>query len=187
MKVILLASARNRHHHSTYYKLIIENINEFGYELIGGNVLSVDLEKIKNETAEERKQWYDSHIKNLTNSDMVVAEITQPTSVNVGHMLTMAKEMRKPTLALYRKEGDPYMLRTIDFPWFKVIEYNSQDLSNHIQYWLEVLADYVNKRFTLIMPGTHVRFLDSVKESEGISRSDFIRGLIADEMKRREK
>lgn len=67
------------------------------------------------------------------------------------------------------------------------MEYTLDGLKEVLADAFEFANELLTTRFTMLMPPELTRFLDEISKKEGIPRSEFIRDLIAVEMKKRKK
>lgn len=73
-----------------------------------------------------KKEVYDRDISWLTESDVVVAEVSTP-SLGVGYEVCKAEELNKPTLCLFRSiDGRSISAMIGGAPKVKVVQYNDK-------------------------------------------------------------
>lgn len=181
MRIYFTASIRWRKEYGEYYVRMTDHLQKLGHEVSGLQNLTSTREQILQETIEERVAYYKKFLKRLKSSQLMVAEVSSPSSVNVGHEISVALDMGIPVLAFHYKGKIPVMISAIPSEKLISIEYSDDDLEDIINDELNYVRDNLDERFTMIMPGEMARYLDQIADT-GISRSEFIRNLIEREM-----
>ena len=103
MKIYFAASIRGGRDDSSLYSKIIEYLREYGEVLtehIGLESLTSDGELTMTD-----RQIHDRDMRWLKLSDVIVAEVTNP-SLGVGYEIARALDNNKKVICLYREEGD---------------------------------------------------------------------------------
>lgn len=133
----------------------------------------------------QRQEYYSNLNKWISETDIVVCEISYPSTSNIGHEVSLALGKGKPTIALYQKNREPGVLQGISSEKLILLEYSIQDLESVLSYGIEESKNQIDARFTLIFPPNIVRYLDNLSNQTGISRSEHIRELLLKEMKKK--
>ncbi len=99
MNIYFAGSIRGGREDLDLYQAIVELLSAYGTVLTehvkNSDVLSID-------TADKNKEIYKRDMDWLVKSDVVIAEVTQP-SLGVGYEIGQAEAMGKKVLCLYRK------------------------------------------------------------------------------------
>ena len=99
MKIYFAGSIRGGRDDADIYYQIINHLQQFGEVLtehVGDNSISS-----KGENTLDDYQIHDRDIKWLKSSDIIIAEVTNP-SLGVGYELGIAEKLELPILCLYR-------------------------------------------------------------------------------------
>jgi nucleoside 2-deoxyribosyltransferase len=96
MKIYLTAAISQKTEFGIYYQRINDFLHKKGFAVESGNLLKLTEKSISFESDEERLTWYEKSIDNVNKADLVVVEISFPSTVNVGHELSVALEKGKP-------------------------------------------------------------------------------------------
>ncbi len=179
MKVVFVASHTQRLELGDYYKRTIKLLEDKGLEVSTGSLFD---EKLEQEASSNREKWYKQSLKEVQKADLVVVEISYPSSANVGHELTYALEIGKPVIALYHKDREPIFLRGREDEKLLLFEYNSNDLESVVDAALEYATEVQDVRFNFFISPSIGRYLDWVSKNKRIPRAVFLRKLIEQEM-----
>lgn len=185
MKVYFNASMTGQEKYSKEFKTIIKIIEDLGNDVYSEHVSKRNPKDVNNQTIEQHEADFKKARDQIQKSDVMVVEATYP-SIGVGHTMTIALEMHKGVLVLYQNTphgllvGDPNRLLTLK-------KYNLKEigrLKDVIQTFLEKTSKrLLNKRFNLMIDETEDEYLEWVSQKRGISRADYIRQLIDEDIK----
>ena len=182
MKFYLSASISQKKELARYYKRIYKFLEGLGDEVYSGNLFKDSSYKEKIRDQEARERWYRESLRNIAKSDIIVVEISYPSTSNVGHELSLALEKGKPVVALYQEKKDPIFLRGIDDDKLIIASYNEDNLEEVLTDCLGDAKEQMDTRFTLLLPPKIVSFLNQVSKKKKIPKSVFIRKLIEEKM-----
>lgn len=113
-----------------------------------------------------------------------MTEVSGSSTANIGFLISVALEMGKPVIALCIENDVPPLVRAIPSELFRFVEYTDDNLSRLLRLEVVEVSKLRNKRFTLLFQPKMTSFLDEISK-KGISRSDYIRNLILQDMKKR--
>ena len=182
MKIYFHASLSQKDKYGMFYDRIIEKLKALGHEVRAKHVVRDRVKTLKIHLSHpDKADEYEDMMKRLQWADLVVFEIFFPSTIVVGHILTRALEKGKPVLGLYYEGSGSALLGGLDLERFIAASYGDKDLESIIEFEIGELVKMPDQRFTMLMPGDILGYLDKVAES-GTSRSEFIRGLIRERM-----
>lgn len=167
--------------------LVVKHLKNLGYEITNDSFEESNRnipELFYSWTNEQRLTHYNQVFKSLNKADLVIVE-SSIHSLTVGQMIQEAISLRKPLLILVREgvkltfldgfaESEGRLLK---------VEYSVDSLLPKLQEGIVYLTDQLGVRFTLILPPDIIHHLDVVSKT-GVSRSEYIRKLIYDDMHR---
>ena len=137
MKIYFAGSIRGGRDDAEIYSQIIEFLQGFG-EVLTEHVGKKDLSAMGESTLSD-KQIHDRDMKWLLESDLMVAEVTNP-SLGVGYEIARALEANKQIICLFRKESNKSLSAMISgSKYIKNFEYKS------INQLKEILMLYMQK------------------------------------------
>ena len=123
MKIYFAGSIRGGRDDADIYYQIINHLQQFGEVLtehVGDNSIS-----LKGENTLDDYQIHDRDIKWLKSSDIIIAEVTNP-SLGVGYEIAMALNMSKKVICLYKsQEGKRLSAMISGSKEINVIEYSN--------------------------------------------------------------
>jgi nucleoside 2-deoxyribosyltransferase len=179
MKVVFVASHTQQKELGVYYKRAVKFLEDKGLEVTSGSLFD---DKLAKEISSNREQWYKQSIHEVQKADLVVVEISYPSTANVGHELTYALEIGKPVIAIYHKDKEPVFLRGREDEKLLLFEYNDSDIENILDAALEYATDVQDVRFNFFISPSIGRYLDWVSKNKRVPRAVFLRKLIEQEM-----
>lgn len=164
------------------YKYIIDLIEQQGHTVLTHYFASRSLEQISHKTPAESETFKKKSIEWLREADVIIFETTIP-SIGTGYEIALAAQFKKPVIILYEPNeiNTPHpVLYTYD-DRIQVLSYNPEELNTIIKDSLDLASQFTEVRFTMILPGNIVAYLDEVAE-HGTTRSGYIRELINKDM-----
>lgn len=180
MKVVFVASHTQRKDLGKYYDRVVKLLEDKGMEVSSGSLFD---EKLEKEVGIDKEKWYKQSIKEVQKADLVVVEISYPSTANVGHELTYALEIGKPVIAIYHKDREPIFLRGREDEKLLLFEYAENDLENVLEAALEYATDIQDVRFNFFISPAIGRYLDWVSKNKRIPRAVYLRKLIEEDMR----
>lgn len=183
MFVTFVASHSQKADLLKYYQRIFEYLNRQDYKLFVGKLFETqDEEDLEDESS--RKEWYDLAIKNIKKSDVVVVEISYPSTANVGHELTYALESGIPVVALYKKGRDPLFLQGIVDEKLTIMEYDDENLEDVLGEAIDYATSQQDTRFNFFISPRIGNYLDWISKRRRLPRAVYLRRLIEEDMKK---
>jgi 2'-deoxynucleoside 5'-phosphate N-hydrolase len=185
MKVCFVASIKNKEANLRYYEEIIKVLKDTGDRVFCEHVMNNSQEKLDSLNEDKRVQFHKNIMDQIKKSDLVVAEITSQ-SLSVGFLISMALDLSKPTILLYRGNSKPNIISTLEES-DKLLVRSYKD-ENEIE---KILVDCLNVakgksdvRFNFFVSPKILNYLDWIAQKRMIPRSVFLRNLIEREMKK---
>jgi len=183
MKIHFTASIAQREEFGPYYNRIIEYLKKDTSNTINyKHVTDFDISDLKVETKEQRQKFYKKALKKILASDMVVVEASFPSTLNVGHEVSLALERGKPTVVLYKKGYDSLFLNGLDSDKLLLVEYEDHNLEEVLGDAVDFAKDQSDTRFNFFISPRHQAYLDWISRTRRIPRSVYLRELIKKDM-----
>jgi len=132
----------------------------------------------------EKKKIYKEITKMMDKSDLCVFEASYPSTLHIGHEITLAMEKNKPVVVLYVKGREPILFRGIDDKKVWWVEYESNNLEEKLRSALDEAEKNFDVRFNFFVSPKILSYLDWIAQKRMIPRSVFLRNLIEREMKK---
>jgi hypothetical protein len=183
MKITFVASHTQKKELMEYYKIIKAILEKSEIKLKYGGLFNATDDIDKSEAS--RNLWYKKSMNDIKESDIVVVEISYPSTANVGHCLTYALEIGKPVVALYKNDRDPLFLRGQKNDKLTIIPYSdSKDLEKILNSALEYAAEQMDTRFNFFISPKIGNYLDWVAKKLKMPRAVYLRKLIEKDMEK---
>jgi hypothetical protein len=184
MKVYFHASVSQKNLYGKNYKRIDRTLREMKFEVNSIHPLKHKLDKLLKEDKEGLiSKYYQNMLHRVMWADIVVCEISFPSTIVTGHVLTRALERGKSVLGLYHENTTAALLAGLETERFLVVAYNDLNLEKVLQKGIQELLNMPDQRFTMLLPKNIVSHLDRIADSE-ITRLEYIRKLIMEKMEK---
>ncbi|XP_071335891.1 5-hydroxymethyl-dUMP N-hydrolase [Trachinotus anak] len=136
MKVYFCGSIRGGRDDVELYRKIVEKLRSYGTVLTEHVGRAQLTHRGEDASAAGDKFIHDRDVDWLRQSDVVVAEVTQP-SLGVGYELGRVVDMKKKTLCLFRPSSGHVLSAMIrgaeDSEWFVVRDYSEDEMENVLE------------------------------------------------------
>jgi predicted DNA binding CopG/RHH family protein len=112
-----------------------------------------------------------------------VLEVSFPSTLHIGHELSLALEKGRPVVALYHKGKEPSFflgLQEDKIFWGDYVDY---DLEEVVREGIEYADSQTETRFNLFLSPKHVAHLENKAKETKLPRSSYIRMLIDEDIK----
>src|SRR3989338_6507307 len=174
MKVYFVASPRAKKIFGRDIEAAYDAISELGYQHTSDFIDKVDPEALYDFDQEEIIDHYHKTMKAVKDADMVVVDVSVA-SMSMGYIVDRANEDSKPVIILYTKGNEPFFFSGIQDDKVQIVEYGADNAKEVLKGAFEYAKEFLQTRFTMLMPAVLVKFLDGVSDKSGVSRSEYIR------------
>lgn len=183
MKIYFSAAIYQISRLGLFYQEIIDTLSKENHQITQDTTL-VSLSDAINKTSEQREEYYQKVVTWISESDAVALEISFPSTLHIGHELSLALEMGKPVLAFYREDLEPSFLLGKKDERILWVPYNKSNLSRRVKTAADLLDRWFEIRLMLSIPKSSLKFIDSQTEKKNLSRSKYLVKLIEKEQKK---
>jgi nucleoside 2-deoxyribosyltransferase len=180
MKIVFVASHSQKNELDQYYERIVKFLEGKGHSVASGGLFGKSSDS--DMSHEEREVWYKKSLGEISRSDLVVVEISYPSTANVGHELTYALEAGKPVIALYREGRDPVFLSGRADEKLMLFSYKDDDLEGILASGIDYASSVQDVRFNFFISPSIGRYLDWISKSKRVPRAVYLRKLIEEDM-----
>lgn len=182
MKVYFSASLLGKEEYSKEYKTIIKFIHDLGHTSYADHVMNRDAKEVAKHTKDQHERDYRRTREQIEKSDVMIVEATYP-SIGVGHTISMALQMYKSILVLYRSPENPHGLLLGDPERLLTIKKYDPKEPQKLKEILKTFLEHAQKkllriRLNLMIDEEQDEYLNLISQTRGISKSNFIRQLI---------
>lgn len=185
MKVFFIAAIQGKDNYEDNYKFIVDKIEDLGHTVVFDDYLfdvsNDDLSKM--DGSKELFAMHQKIIDGIKKSDIVVAELSEQ-RISLGYFISLALDLSKPTIALYKGNEKSHLLSTLELDEkFVSFGYTSnEDIDKELPILLEFSSEQQDTRFNFFISPKHQNFLDWVSKTKKIPRSVYLRKLIEEQM-----
>lgn len=184
MKIYFTASIFQKDQYGSFYTQIIEHLEKQGHKVIHEHITDVSLADKHKYSSEKRLTHYKDVVKWIVEADLVVAEVSYPSTLNVGHEVALALEKGKPVVGLYYKEKESTFFEGIQSDKFVYESYDETNLIKTLDNAIEYAHGQIDTRFNFFVPASFMTYLDWISQKEKIPRSVYLRRLIEKDMRK---
>ena len=183
MKVYFTASIYHRGEMLEEYKTIISSLKKLGVsKIFSEDLVDIPLQEALSSTNNRRERWLATWRRYIRDCDFAVAEISYPSTVNIGFEINNILERGKPVIGLFKEGKDPIFTSELHSKRLIKSSYTKENLKEVLAWAIEEAKEIINKRFTFLVPPEISDFLEDSYKSHGITASDLIRDLVKKEM-----
>lgn len=182
MKIVFIASAAQKVDLGRYYESIVNELKRRDIDVFSGHLFTdvTDSSLVEDQKIES---WYKEVNQKVRSADAVVVELSYPSTVNVGHLLTEALDSGKPVVALYLSGREPFFLRGRVDDKLLLMEYHDDDIKIVVDNALDYVSTAQDVRFNFFISPQIGRYLDWVSKKRRIPRAVYLRRLIEEDMR----
>ena len=186
MKIYFVGAISQKEKFGASYKTIIETLETMGAVVQHEHISTTTMDEIANESDDDRVKYYKQALRRIAQADLVVAEASFPSTINVGHEITLALEKGKPVIVLYKEGYDSFFLNGLVSDKLFMVEYTEENLAQLTKDSVEYARDQTDTRFNFFISPKHMAYLDWVAQTKRIPRSVYLRQLIEQDRDRNE-
>lgn len=166
-----------------YYLRIVKYLEERGYRVLHDHITNVSLKDIEQETDEERIKYYSKVLRWISSCDLVVSELSFPSTINVGHEISIALEKGKPVIGMHVKDRNSIFLQGVQSDKLVYVEYSDKDLENVLESSLDFALQKQDIRFNFFVSPQIQQYLDWIAKYKRTPRAVYLRELLERDMK----
>ena len=183
MTVYFSAAIAQSDRYGKYYQVIVDTIEELGHQVLG-NATTISFQDAYYNTRAQRVDYYHHLLHWLGQCDVVVAEVSFPSTINIGHELSLALERNRPVVAVYHTDHEPcLLLGRVDSKIF-LNSYQPDTLRAVVKAGLAYAISQLDSRFNFFLSPTHSAHLDEITKRYKIPRAAYVRKLIDDDLRK---
>lgn len=182
MKIYFSASILQKKEFGGYYTRIVDALREAGHQVEADHILKAELTSIKAQSEHEFKNYYKQAVNRINSADIVVVEASFPSTLNIGHEITLALEKGKPVVVLYKVGYSSLFMSGMESDRLLFVEYTDDDLEETVISGIDFAKDQADTRFNFFISPGHATYLDWISQHRRVPRSVYLRNLIKRDM-----
>ncbi len=183
MRIYFSAAVSLSSYYGENYKKIVDVLEKLGHQVVHEHITLNSLDKIFSKSRHDNIEFYKKIVKEINKADVVVAEVSFPSTLNVGHEVSLALEKGKPVLALYAEDKTSPFFEGIGNDLLFYHGYKISELESFLPKLINEVIKRADVRFNFFISPEIGRYLDWVNQNKKIPRAAFLRGLIERAMK----
>ncbi len=182
MKIYFSAAILYKKNKEDTYRKIISILKKNNYQVLSYGVLDKEIDVILKQTDKQRIEFYNSVIKWINECDLMITEASFPSTIHIGHEISLAIEKNKPVIALHEKGKEPFFLKGINTDKLFLVEYDLDNLEREIKQGIDYAKDQMDTRFNFFISPKIGNYLDWIAKKKKTPRAVYLRKLIEENM-----
>lgn len=182
MNIYFTAAISLKDKYGDYYLKIVDLLISNGHKVVHEHITKVSMKNISDSSIEERNSYYKKVQRWISEADLVVAELSFPSTLNIGYEISAAIERGKTVIGLYLKDCSSAFFQGISSDKFIYEEYTEKTLEYVLKNALELAQDTADVRFNFIISPSLLEYLDWIAKNKKLPRSVYLRRLIEEDM-----
>ncbi len=178
MKIYFVAALYQKPTLGTFYDRIVKTLLDAGHSVQHDHITGVELKDLVGRPQLAVRKYYRQALKWIAAAELVVVEASYPSTLNIGHEITLALEKGKTVIVLYKDGHNSLFLEGLHSDKLILVEYNEENLEKVLTDGLTYARDAVDSRFNFFISPRHIVYLDWVAKVKRIPRSVYLRQLI---------
>lgn len=183
MKIYFSASRFYKKDYLNSYDTIVDLLNKGGYEVQDGSQSKL-VPMGSRMPEEEKSSLYKTMEKKMDKSEICVFEASYPSTIHIGHEITLAITKNKPVVVFFEKGKEPLLFRGLKGEKVYWVEYEGKEIEEKFNEVMEQAKKNIDVRFNFFVNPRILSYLDWVSKKRMVPRSVFLRDLIEKEMKK---
>lgn len=183
MNIYFTAAISQKDKYAKHYTEIIQTLTKLGHKVIHEHITNVDMSDLEKSSNSKQEDYYKKVTAWISKADVVIAEVSFPSTLNIGHEITTALDKHKVVIALYYEGKESIFFSGIKSENLLYCEYNEKNLPKVIQEAVNQITSIADTRFNFYISPEIGRYLDWVSQHKKLPRAVFLRSLLEKAMK----
>jgi hypothetical protein len=184
MKVYFSASRFYRSEYESDYRKIIEVLKRADFQVLDNSLLPTKSGSFQMDEDGERVKIYKNMMTLMEKADIAVFEASYPSTLHIGHEITVFLDKGKPVIVLYTPGHEPILFKGLKTDRIIWVEYTDDNLKQKLEKAVEEAKKIIDVRFNFFVSPKILNYLDWVAQKRMVPRSVFLRDLIEKEMRK---
>jgi hypothetical protein len=159
------------------YRDIVETLKSLGHT-VHQDTLDVTLDEAINKSATQRQLYYQKVLRWMYQADFVVLEVSFPSTLHIGHELSLALERSKPVIAMYTTDAEPSFFLGLHDERIFWTAYQPGNARIPLKRAIAQAKALTRTKLNLDLPSRDIHYLNWMSEHDGSSKTAIIRRLI---------
>lgn len=181
MKVYFSAALAQKKQFGKYYQQIVNYLEAQGHEVLQ-DTTTTSLKAAIKKTDQERAEYYKQVVKWIKSADLVVLEVSFPSTLHIGHEISLALEQSKPVIALFHKNFEPAFFLGLSHELINWHSYDAACLHKVLERGIRFAAHHLLIRYNVSLPARMYHHLEKCAAKYRVPKSFYLRKLIEQDM-----
>lgn len=183
MKILFVASIQGKADRLEDYQMVVDSLKQTTNEVISDHVMKYTQDDLDSLSEDQKINFHKKLFDYIKKCDMVVGEVSYP-SVSVGYLISMALDLGKPTILLYKGKSEPNLLSSLVSDKLQVLNYNSKaELEKELSSSIDYASQQADVRFNFFISPQIGLYLDWISKNKRVPRAVYLRRLIEEDMR----
>lgn len=181
MKIYFSAAIIYQNERKSIYERIKNLIKKDKCELL--TYKDQPINDIRKQTIKEFSTHYKSVIKWINSADMIIIEASFPSTIHIGHEISLALEKNKPVIVLYEENCEPFFLQGVQDDNLFLAEYTKKNLEIVIKENIKLAKKTKHVRFNIMIEPNLFNFIKNESKKNKLSKAEYMRKLVRKDKK----
>lgn len=181
MKIYFAAAISQKETFGEMYLKIVKALQDGGHKVQHEHITKSTMQDVIIKSNDERVKYYQKALRWISAADVVVIEASFPSTLNIGHEITVSLNRGKPVIVLYKKGHDSFFLHGLTSDRLFLVEYTEDNISEVVKDSLEYAKDQADTRFNFFISPSLSHYLDWISQRLKVPRSVYLRRLIKED------
>jgi len=184
MKIYFTAAIIYKKKLGSVYLKIVDILEKAGHQVISEHILKESIPHILSQNDAESVKYYKKCLKNISSADLAVVEASFPSTIHIGHEISIALERGKAVVLLYEKGKMPFFLEGLKSEKLFLVEYTQESLTKDLKAALKDAKNQQDVRFNFFITPRILTYLDWISKKKRIPRAVYLRSMIEKDMRK---
>jgi len=166
------------------YERIVKYLRSWGHTVLQ-DTTEVSLVEAVSKSDEQRVDYYRQVLKWIDMADATILEVSFPSTLHIGHEVSLTLEKGKPVIALYFENHEPSFFLGLQHEKVFWSDYDETNLRDTLEEGVRYIKQQSLRKFNFKMESRHYAFLDEFARHANIPKAVYLRHIIEKEMQDR--
>lgn len=182
MTIYFSAALTQKRQFGKYYNQIVAHLQKKEHQVFQDTTTTSFLQAV-NKNGQQRFEYYQQVKRWIKQSDAVFLEVSFPSTLHIGHEVSLGIQAGKPVVALFKKNHEPSFFLGFDHELLLWAEYDDFSLATSLDQGLRFAQDFLPIRYNLFLTRYQHHYLDFWAKQSQISKAAYVRSLIDKDMR----
>lgn len=182
MKIYFSAALTQKKKFGVFYNTIVSELERHGHTVFQDTTTTRFREAVEKNQF-QRFAYYNQVVSWIDKADAVFLETSFPSTLHIGHEVSLALEHTKPTVALYYESHEPSFFLGKEDSLLFWLKYTKTTIIDCIKKGLFFAQQKKMVRYNCNLPLKHYAHLQRCSKHSDIAKSEYMRYLIEKDMK----